>query len=33
MSRFLTILVQLMLLGVTVSLVRMLIQDVKENGF
>jgi hypothetical protein len=33
MSRFLTTIVQLSLLTVTIYLVRLMIQDIKENGF
>ncbi len=33
MSRFLTTLVQLGLLSVTIYLLRLMIQDIKENGF
>jgi len=32
MSRFLTTIVQLSLLTVTIYLVRLMIQDIKENG-
>ena len=33
MSRFLTTLVQIILVGVTIQLIRLAIQDIKENGF
>jgi len=33
MNRLLTTIVQLIMLGVTIKLFRMMIQDIKQNGF